>query len=64
MGWTGSAPSPESEFLGIWRCSSPNNRSKWCNPTFEALMDEEIATIKHDKFKAYHAMVTISESLT
>ncbi|MDX2202235.1 MAG: flagellar motor stator protein MotA [Hyphomicrobiaceae bacterium] len=28
----------------------------------EALMDEEIATIKHDKFKAYHAMVTISES--
>ncbi len=40
MGWTGAAPSPESEFLGIWRCSSPNNRSKWCNPTFEALMDE------------------------
>ncbi len=28
----------------------------------EALMDEEISTIKHDKLKAYHSMVTISES--
>ena len=28
----------------------------------EALMDEEISTIKHDKMKAYHSMVTISES--
>jgi chemotaxis protein MotA len=28
----------------------------------EALMDEEIQTIKHDKMKAYHSMVTISEA--
>ena len=28
----------------------------------EALMDEEIQTIKHDKLKAYHSMVTISEA--
>ncbi|HVV81656.1 MAG TPA: peptide ABC transporter substrate-binding protein [Kofleriaceae bacterium] len=40
LGWVGSAPSPESEFMGIWRCSSPNNRSRWCNPQYEALMDE------------------------
>jgi oligopeptide transport system substrate-binding protein len=39
MGWIGSAADPESEFLRIWRCSSPNNRPKWCNPQFEALMD-------------------------
>ena len=29
----------------------------------EALMDEEIQTIKHDTLKAYHSMVAISESL-
>ena len=29
----------------------------------EALMDEEIQTIKHDKLKSYHSMVTISEAL-
>ena len=28
----------------------------------EALMDEEIQTVKHDKLKAYHSMVTISEA--
>lgn len=28
----------------------------------ESLMDEEIQTIKHDKLKAYHSMVTISEA--
>ena len=28
----------------------------------EALMDEEIQTVKHDKMKAYHSMVTISEA--
>ena len=28
----------------------------------EALMDEEIQTVKHDKLKAYHSMVTMSEA--
>lgn len=28
----------------------------------ESLMDEEIQTMKHDKLKAYHSMVTISEA--
>ena len=28
----------------------------------EALMDEEIQTVKHDTMKAYHSMVTISEA--
>ena len=28
----------------------------------ESLMDEEIQTVKHDKLKAYHSMVTISEA--
>jgi chemotaxis protein MotA len=29
----------------------------------EALMDEEIHTIKHDKLKSYHAMVAVSDGL-
>jgi chemotaxis protein MotA len=29
----------------------------------EALMDEEIQTMRHDKLKSYHAMVTVSEAL-
>jgi chemotaxis protein MotA len=28
----------------------------------ESLMDEEIQTVKHDKLKAYHSMITISEA--
>ena len=40
MGWIGTAADPESEFLRIFRCSSPNNRPAWCNPKYEALMDE------------------------
>ncbi len=45
MGWIGAAPNPESEFLNLWRCSSPNNRAKWCNPRFEALMDQAAGTV-------------------
>ncbi|MCL4766659.1 MAG: flagellar motor stator protein MotA [Hyphomicrobiaceae bacterium] len=29
----------------------------------EALMDEEIETMRHDKLKSYHALVTVSEGL-
>jgi oligopeptide transport system substrate-binding protein len=40
LGWIGTAADPEGEFLHLWRCNSPNNRVKWCNPRYEALMDE------------------------
>lgn len=43
MGWIGTAAEPESEFLRNWRCSSPQNRPAWCNPQFEALLDEAAA---------------------
>ena len=45
MGWIGSAPNPEAEFVNNWRCASANNRPKWCNPRFEALMDEAASTV-------------------
>lgn len=40
LGWIGTAPDPEVEFVRIWRCGSPNNRPAWCNPAFDALLDE------------------------
>ncbi|MEZ4398840.1 MAG: peptide ABC transporter substrate-binding protein [Kofleriaceae bacterium] len=40
MGWIGTAPDPEVEFVRVWRCGAPNNRPGWCNPRFDALLDE------------------------
>ncbi len=45
MGWIGSAPNPESDFMSLWRCASRNNRPKWCNPQYEALMEEVATTV-------------------
>lgn len=30
-----SFPDPESEILSMFKCDSPNNRARWCNPEFE-----------------------------
>ncbi len=32
-------PDTEAEFFVNFRCSSPDNRSKWCNKDFEAAME-------------------------
>jgi ABC-type oligopeptide transport system substrate-binding subunit len=32
-------PDTEAEFFVNFRCSSPDNRAKWCNPAFEAAME-------------------------
>ena len=45
MGWIGSAPNPEADFMSLWRCASRNNRPKWCHPQYEALMEEVATTI-------------------
>jgi oligopeptide transport system substrate-binding protein len=45
MGWIGTAPNPESEFVNNWRCTSVNNRPQWCNPAFDALLDEAAVTV-------------------
>ncbi|MCA9677308.1 MAG: peptide ABC transporter substrate-binding protein [Kofleriaceae bacterium] len=37
--WVGNFPDAEGEFLPMFRCGSPNNRARWCNPAFEAAMD-------------------------
>ncbi len=43
LGWIGNAAEPESEFTLLWRCNSPNNRVKWCNPEYDRLLDEAAA---------------------
>jgi oligopeptide transport system substrate-binding protein len=43
MGWIGSAADPEVEFVRMWRCGAANNRPQWCNPRFDALLDEAAA---------------------
>jgi oligopeptide transport system substrate-binding protein len=45
LGWIGSSPSPESEFMKLWRCSSRNNRAKWCNQDYERLLDDAARTV-------------------
>ena len=40
LGWIGTAADPEVEFLRIWKCGAPNNRTAWCNARFDALLDE------------------------
>lgn len=40
FGNIGNLPDTESEFLPLFRCGSPDNRSRYCNPAFEALLDE------------------------
>jgi oligopeptide transport system substrate-binding protein len=40
FGGLGTVADPESEFLFLFRCDSPDNRGRYCNPAFERLMDE------------------------
>jgi oligopeptide transport system substrate-binding protein len=40
FGSIGNLPDTESEFLPLFRCGAPDNRSRYCNPAFERLLDE------------------------
>lgn len=45
LGWIGSNPDPESQFLIIFRCNDNGepgafNRARWCNDEFNALYDK------------------------
>lgn len=44
MGWIGSFPEPESEFVSIFKCGSPYNRPRWCNDEFERVFRQAEAT--------------------
>ncbi|MBK9035193.1 MAG: peptide ABC transporter substrate-binding protein [Myxococcales bacterium] len=39
LGWIGTAADPEVEFVRMWRCNGSNNRTGWCNPEFDRLLD-------------------------
>jgi len=40
LGNIGTFADPESEFLVLFRCDSPDNRGRYCSPEFERLMNE------------------------
>ena len=40
LGNIGTIADTESEFLPLFRCGSPDNRGRYCNPEFERLMNE------------------------
>lgn len=44
MGNIGNYPDPESEFLNLFKCKAPDNRSQWCNAEFERLFKQAEAT--------------------
>jgi ABC-type oligopeptide transport system substrate-binding subunit len=44
-GWQGNFPDPEAEFLPLFKCTSPNNHSKFCSSEFDALMARAEATL-------------------
>ncbi len=45
MGWIGNFPDPEAEFLGNFKCTSPDNRAKFCSEKFDALMAQAEGTL-------------------
>ena len=45
MGWIGNFPDPEAEFLGNFKCTSPDNRTKYCSEKFDALMAKAEGTL-------------------
>lgn len=40
FGSIGTLPDTESEFLPLFRCGAPDNRTRYCSPAFERLLDE------------------------
>jgi oligopeptide transport system substrate-binding protein len=38
MGGIGNFPDPETEFLSSFKCTSPDNRTRFCTSTFDALI--------------------------
>jgi oligopeptide transport system substrate-binding protein len=44
MGWIMNFMDVEAELLPTFRCGAPDNRSRWCNDEFEALMKKAEAT--------------------
>ena len=45
MGWIGNFPDPEAEFLGQFKCASPDNRTGYCNPEYDRLMAQAEGTL-------------------
>jgi ABC-type oligopeptide transport system substrate-binding subunit len=49
MSWNGNLNDPEMEFLNVFRCGSPDNRTGWCDPEYERLFDA--AALESDRVR-------------
>ena len=52
MGWIGNFPDPEAEFLSNFKCTSPDNRTKYCSQKFDALMAQAEGTLDRKERQA------------
>ena len=60
MGWVGNLADPEAEFLGQFKCDSPDNRTGWCSADYDRLMKQADGTVDR---KARLALVREAERL-
>ncbi|MCX5747083.1 MAG: peptide ABC transporter substrate-binding protein [Proteobacteria bacterium] len=60
LGNLGNVADTESEFLPLFRCHTPDNRGRYCNPAYDQLMDE--ARTIHDR-PARNAKLRAAEAL-
>jgi oligopeptide transport system substrate-binding protein len=49
MGWIGNFPDPEAEFLGGFKCESPDNRTGFCSEEYDRLFAEAEQTFDRKK---------------
>ena len=47
LGWIGDFPDAYN-FLSLWTCNSGNNSTNWCNPKFDALIEQAAKTANSD----------------
>ena len=43
-GLAGNFPDPETQFLAMFKCNSPDNGTRWCNPEFDRLFQKAEST--------------------
>lgn len=54
LGWIATVPDPGGSFLMLFRCDSHDNRSGWCDPAYDELLDRARAEPELDARHALH----------
>ena len=58
LGWTADHPDPDNFFTPILSCSakqSGNNHTRWCNESFDLLLEKSLQTEDMKKRKKYYS---------